>query len=68
MTAKLTTTRILQIIIGILHIVNLLLPQIPVKYKPIAMGVLAVGNVIVSEIAGNSNPDGTPAPPAKPAV
>ena len=60
MTLHIDTRRILRGVLALAHLINLLLPQIPLKYKGTAMVVLLVCQWTVSEIGANSNPDGTP--------
>jgi hypothetical protein len=58
---KLSTSRLLQILLTLSHVATLLAPQIPPKYKPFVMTGIGVLQVLINELSGNSNPDGTPA-------
>lgn len=60
----------LQALATILQVLNLLLPAVPDKYKPIVAGVIAIIQLYLGNAAHNSNPDGTPAATAyvKPAA
>lgn len=62
MNIKISTSRIMQAILVILHVLNLVLPQVPPEYKVYVTMAIGIGNVIVNEWAHASNPDGTPSP------
>jgi hypothetical protein len=61
MTFRITTSRLLQAAIGLVHLCNLLTPLVPAKYKGPIAAVAVLANFAVNEISHRSNPDGTPA-------
>ena len=50
-----------QIVLTILHMLNIFTPVVPPKYKFLAMAVIGALNLVLSILAHYSNPDGTPA-------
>jgi len=62
MNIKISTSRILQVVLIVLHILNIALPVVPPAAKIYITTAIGIGNVIVNEWAHASNPDGTPAP------
>ena len=62
MTFRITTSRLLQAAIGLVHVCNLLTPLVPAKYKGPIEAVAVLANFAVNEISHRSNPDGTRAP------
>jgi hypothetical protein len=61
MTLQITTSRLLQAAIGLVHLCNLLTPLVPEKYKGPIEAVAVLANFGVNEISHRSNPDGTAA-------
>ena len=62
MNIKISTSRILQALLIVLHILNIVLPEVPVEYKVYVTTAIGIGNVIVNEWAHNSTPDGSAVP------
>lgn len=61
---KITRSRALQILAGVIHVGNVALAIngfIPMQDAVYISGAVAIAQVLVNEIAHNSNPDGTPA-------
>lgn len=57
-TITISTNQIIQVCLGVAHILNLAMPQIPDKYKVPAAAVLAICNWAVSTMGHYSTPDG----------
>jgi hypothetical protein len=53
------TNHLLQIILMVLHMANLIAPQVPEQYKIPVAAVLSLLNWLVSYLGHMSNPDGT---------
>lgn len=64
MNIKISTSRIMQAVLIILHILNIVLPVVPADAKVYVTTGIGILNVLVNEWAHNSNPDGTAAKPA----
>lgn len=62
MTLRITTSRLLQAAISLVHLCNLLTPLVPARYKAPMEAVAVLCNFAVNEISHRSNPDGTRAP------
>lgn len=61
MRMKLTTSTSIQIILGVVQIVNLMEPYLGAKGKVIAGAGVGVLQIVVNTISHLSNPDGTDA-------
>ena len=57
----LSWSRFFQILAVALHILNLVLPVVPPKAKPGVTLAIGIIQLILHDLAGNANPDGTPA-------
>jgi len=58
---KLTTSTFLQVLALVVQGLNLTLPVVPQKYKVYVMTGIGILQLVLHNMAGNSNPDGTPA-------
>lgn len=61
MTMKMTTSNVIQILLGLCDILNIILPLTSGKVKIWVGAALGILHVIVNTVAHQSNPDGTPA-------
>lgn len=61
MHAKITTTTVAQILLDVMHLVNLVQPSLSGKHQLIAAAVIGILQILVNLLSHWSNPDGTPA-------
>ena len=58
---KVSTSTVVQILLGACDVLNLLLPQLTAKNQATAQIVLAALHIVVNRVSHLSNPDGTDA-------
>jgi hypothetical protein len=60
---SISVTHLGQAILLAMHVLNIILPQVPEKWKGLVAGLLALGNWYLAYLAHNSSPSGNALPP-----